>query len=90
MKVYHIGTFVWLGTLTIVHGSMRCGCRNRGAGGRSSPPDFGTSINLYISIRGGADYARNIMYYSPSRIFRSSYGPVTEAGFSSESFLHGR
>ena len=53
MKVYHIGTFVWLGTLTIVHGSMRCGCRNRGAGGRSSPPDFGTSVNLYISIRGG-------------------------------------
>ena len=25
-------------------------------------PDFGTSVNPYISIR-GADYARNITYY---------------------------
>ena len=57
-------------------------------GGAIIPPDFGTSVNP-ISIR-GADYAHNIMYYSPSRIFRSSYVPATEAGFSSESFLHGR
>ena len=35
-------------------------------------------------------YAHNTMYYPPSRIFRYPYGPVTEAGFSSESFLHGR
>ena len=60
-------------------------------GGRGAiiPPDFGTSVNP-ISIGGGGNYTHNILYYSSSRIFRSSYGPVTEAGFSSESFLHGR
>ena len=65
MKVYHIGTFVWLGTLTIagtiVHGSMRCGCRNRGAGGRSSSQILVHRLTLIPQSGGGADYARNIM-----------------------------
>ena len=52
MKVYHIGNFVWLGTLTIVHGSMRCGCRNRGAGGRSSSQILVHRLTL-ISQSGG-------------------------------------
>ena len=70
--------------MTIVHGEVCDAAVETGGQGDDHPPslpDFGTSVNP-ISIR-GADYARKI-------IFRSSYGPVTEAGFSSESFLHGR
>ena len=61
-----------------------------GQGGDHPPQILVHRLTFISQSGGGADYARNIMYYSPSRIFRSSYGPVTEAGFSSESFLHGR
>ena len=59
------------------------------AGGRSSPQILVHRLTLSQPGVGG-NYTHNIVYYSPSHIFRSSYGPVTEAGFSSESFLHGR